>query len=542
MPTIRLEAVRFHYDSPYALVFANPEGVNLQLETRWRAGLVAPNGRGKTTLLALICGDVQPQQGSVSTPVHTTRFPAGRPDPALPTRELVRESIAPYAAWEARMRALLARADEPSLEAYGELALAYEHHDGYRIAERIEREWPTMGLHENLLDRPFGTLSGGEQTRALVLALFLGPDRYPLIDEPTNHLDREGRALLGAYLARKPGFLLASHDRAFLDSCVDHIVSIDRSGLHVARGRYSEWREQERRKDEHEARERTRLAREVKSLEDAARSRRTWSDRREKDKNTGHADRGFEGHRAAKLMKRALHVQQRADQKLEEKRALLRRPQKRYTLKLGRERPGRGVLLDAEQISLEVESRTLLSGLSLRVQPRDRIAVVGPNGCGKTLLLDTLAGKRAPADGRIHRLSQLRILRAFQVPRWREGRLGDRLDEEGIEETHFRNVLGAMGVQGDVFDRPLESFSEGERKKVDLCRSFLEPADLLIWDEPLNYLDIRSREQIEEVVLEYQPSLVFVEHDEVFVSRIATRIIDLSRARAGDEAPLVEDV
>jgi lincosamide and streptogramin A transport system ATP-binding/permease protein len=110
---------------------------------------------------------------------------------------------------------------------------------------------------------------------------------------------------------------------------------------------------------------------------------------------------------------------------------------------------------------------------------------------------------------------------------WEEGFLRDHLKSAAIDETRFRQIMGSFGVWGDIFDRPLESYSQGQRKKVDLCRSFVDPGHLLIWDEPLNYIDLMSREQIEEAVLEYEPTMLFVEHDRHFVETVATEVVEL---------------
>jgi lincosamide and streptogramin A transport system ATP-binding/permease protein len=119
------------------------------------------------------------------------------------------------------------------------------------------------------------------------------------------------------------------------------------------------------------------------------------------------------------------------------------------------------------------------------------------------------------------------MIRAYQTPLWQTGVLRHIIDEEKIDETRFRQIMGAFGVSGEIFDRPLETFSQGERKKVDLCRSFLAPRHLLLWDEPLNYIDLMSREQIETVILEQEPTLLFVDHDRRFIESVATEIVEL---------------
>jgi lincosamide and streptogramin A transport system ATP-binding/permease protein len=520
MPTICLEALRFHYESPFAPVFRD---VELRIDTSWRAGLVGRNGRGKTTLLDLVAGRLQPQQGRIVLPTEPLSFTPASPGLALPTREVVRNAVAPFSRWEREMDAWLEEGTPAALERYGELALEYERLGGYVVDHRIDEEWAAMGLDPGLLLRPHASLSGGEQTRASIAGLFIREGGYPLIDEPTNHLDLHGREQLADYLGRKPGFLLVSHDRALLDRCCDHMVAIERDRLRVHTGGYTTLREQQRLEEEHETRERERLSREVRTLKQAARERRDWSGAREKTKR-GAADKGYVGHRAAKMMKRALHVEGRAQARLEERQALVRIPEKKRELKLAT-RAGPSTLLAAEGLSVEAGGRVLIDHLDLRIERGERIAIEGPNGSGKTLLLQTLCGERAPGAGRVTRTAGVRLCRAHQRPHWQTGRLADHLRGAGVDETRFRNVLGVLGMEGEAFDRPLETFSEGERKKADLCLSFLAPADLWVWDEPLNYLDIESREQIEAVLLRDAPTLIFVEHDAWFCERVATRRI-----------------
>jgi lincosamide and streptogramin A transport system ATP-binding/permease protein len=157
----------------------------------------------------------------------------------------------------------------------------------------------------------------------------------------------------------------------------------------------------------------------------------------------------------------------------------------------------------------------------------DRIALIGPNGSGKTTLLRAISGEVTLTAGLIHLPRYLTAARAYQQPLWDGGLLRNHLRHLTMDETRFRNIMAAFGVTGEIFDRPLETFSQGELKKVDLCRSFLDPTHLLLWDEPMNYIDLMSREQIEAVVLKYEPTMLFVEHDRWFIDRIATGVVEL---------------
>jgi lincosamide and streptogramin A transport system ATP-binding/permease protein len=524
MSSIILRDIDFHYHDPYSQVF---EGLSLTIDTAWRTALVGRNGRGKSTLLRLLRRELQPVRGEITMPVATTYFPITPASPHGTTLQVIRDCVAPFESWEQRMQTLLERGDEESLNEYGELHERYESSGGYTIDARIEREIAEIGMPARVLEREFSTLSGGEQTRALIVALFLNTDRFPLIDEPTNHLDREGRRLLGNYLTGKPGFILVSHDRALLDLCADHIVSINRNDLRVLKGNYSDWKLQFDLEEECERRRNENLQREINTLETAARKRRSWSNAREKEK-TSAPDSGFVSHRAARQMKRAIHIEERIEEKIEEKKGLLSNLERTGSLKIDVGRKSPEIVLSVERARIELDGRRIIDDFSLVVHRGDRIALVGPNGCGKTTLLRAIAGELPVARGVVHLPKHLHVSRAYQHPLWSSGSLRDHLREEALDETKFRNILGAFGLWGEIFDRPLETFSQGERKKVDLCRSFLAPGHLLIWDEPMNYIDLMSREQIEKVILEYQPTILFVEHDSRFIEKVATDVVELA--------------
>ena len=202
MSQITIQNLHFTYDGDHTPVF---EGLELQLDTNWKLGLVGRNGRGKTTLLRLLAGELA-GQGTVSLRQPCLRWPKPVADPDRQTLDILLEGVPPEDEW------------------------------------KIYRELSLLGLSKEILDRPFSTLSGGEQTRALLAALFLDEGAYPMIDEPTNHLDGPGRALVADYLKNLDrGFLLVSHDRAFLDGCVDHILALNPTGPELVRGSFSSW-------------------------------------------------------------------------------------------------------------------------------------------------------------------------------------------------------------------------------------------------------------------------------------------------------------
>ncbi len=523
MSRIQLSNLSFHYQQPYVQVF---ERVSIEIDSRWRTGVVGRNGTGKSTLLGLISGRLEPTGGSIERPPGTVTFPYAPPDAAATARRVVLDAAGPYRRLEETMERTSSRRDPAGVAAFGAALEEYQRRGGYEIEARIERECHALGLDSCTLDRPFVTLSGGERTRALIAALFLREGVFPLIDEPTNHLDVEGRERLGDYLSRQRGFVLVSHDRHLLDRAVDHIVAINRADVAVHQTDYSGWRRQMELSELHEQRRHENLTREVAQLEVAARKRRTWSHRKEQEKR-GAYDKGRIGHLAARQMKRALHIERRRHRDLEERKALLRNAEKERTLRLREEAGGPRTLLQVQDLEVVLGGRTVLERISLSIQKGERVAVVGPNGCGKTVLVRAIAGELTPSSGIVRRRSHVTISRAYQEPLWQSGYLRDHLRDAGLDEVVFRRVMGSLHVTGDVFERPLETFSLGQRKKVDLCRSFAGTAHLFVWDEPLNEIDIATREAIESAILTHEPTLLVVEHDRRFVERVATRVLRL---------------
>lgn len=524
MASIIINSLTFYYSAGASeTIFKN---VNLNLSTEWKLGLIGRNGKGKTTLLKLISKSLEPVNGNVSIGKDTFYFPYIPFSSSKLTMDVIRENIAPFRQWEHEMDNLLKEGDENSLRQYSLILEQYQNYDGFKIDSVIEKETHDIGIDTNLLSRDFRTLSGGEQTRALLVSLFLKKNAFLLIDEPTNHLDMESRGKLGEYLNNKKGFIIVSHDRYFLDLCTDHILSINKSDVRLNKGNYSQWKYNSDLETDFEKKKKEKLSKEVKTLEIAAKKRRKWSNLKEKEIK-GASDKGFVSHQSAKLMKRAIAIEDRITGKIEEKKNLLKNYEKKRDLKL-QSKTGTGNLLAyMEDACLSFNGKEVLKNISLYLCEGSRIAITGRNGTGKTSLLKMLTGELQPDKGDMYIKSGLEVSYVRQNPLWQEGYLKDILYHHKIDQTMFRNVLAVLGTRGDVFDRPLETFSRGEIKKIELCRSFLKPYDLLLWDEPLNYIDIMSREQIEEVVLKNEPTMIFVEHDAAFIKNVATEVIGL---------------
>lgn len=527
MSCININSLSFYYNDSVDKVFDN---LTLNIDTSWRLGLIGKNGRGKSTFLNLLNIKLFPVKGEIVSDLNTFYFPYVPEYIEQTTFNVIKENVAPYNFWEKQMETLSKASDEKSIFDYSEVLERYQNASGYEIDSMIEKEFTELGMSSNLLKREFRTLSGGEQTRALIVSLFLKKDSFPLIDEPTDHLDMKGRMILGEYLSKKKGFIVVSHDRNFLDTCIDHVLSINKSDVRINNGNYSQWKHNMEIEEEFEKRKNENLRREVNSLEIAARKGRRWSDGKEKEKigaTREFTDKGNIGRRSAKLMKRALNIEARVEKKLEEKKSLLKNVEDERKLKIETKKKNEK-LLSVTNASLSFDDERIFENISFDINRGDRIALIGDNGCGKTSLIRALMKEINLNEGLIHIPTYVKISYASQNPNWNKGYLRDHLKREKIDETKFRHILGVMGAWGELFDRPLETFSKGQLKKVELCRSFLEQCDLMIWDEPLNYLDVSSREQLEEVILEFKPTMLFTEHDKAFVENIATEVIVMS--------------
>ena len=493
MSMIRVENLTFSYPSSYDTIF---EGVSFQIDTDWKLGLIGRNGRGKTTLLRLLQGQEE-YQGRIQAAVQFDYFPYPVREPHRQTGQILQEVCPQAQEWELR------------------------------------RELSCLEVRKDALERPFSTLSNGEQTKVLLAALFLNEGHFLLIDEPTNHLDTEARAVVAAYLRRKKGFILVSHDRSFLDVCVDHILSINRADIEVQSGNFSSWYENFCRQQEFELAQDARLRKSIAEMEQAARQTKRWSDAVEKSKNgarTGgaKADKGYIGHKAAKMMQRAKNLENRQQRAIEEKSALLRNREWAEELKIHPLPYFSETLLTLSGVAPAYGGTAVCAPVTLAVQQGERILLDGRNGSGKSSLLRLLTGQPVEHCGTLSLGSGLVISYVPQDPSGLQGTLEDFVAESGIEETLFKAILRKMDFSRLQFEKRMEDFSAGQKKKVLRARSLCQRAHLYLWDEPLNYIDLYTRLQIEELIRAFSPTMVLVEHDRAFQQGVATRTVRLA--------------
>lgn len=506
--------------------YVNPifQDISLQFDTDWRLGLIGRNGRGKTTLLKLLSGGLAPDRGSISKPVSMELFPYDFDLSYENALDVVLENIGGLKSMEIEMESLLSQGEE-ALSRYGDVLTRYLALDGYGAQSRILKELALFQMDEALLKRPFSSLSGGEQTRLLLLALFLRPNPFVLMDEPTNHLDIAGRQALLKYLQKKQGFILVSHDRALLDGAADHIMSINKTDITIEKGNYTTFKTSMELKETYELRTRERLQREVEHLEKLAQDKRQWSGRVEGKRYPFASNaRGFDS-RSAALMRHAKTAERKAEKNLAEKKTLLANMEKPQRLHFVQEEAA-GSLVSLNGVCFAYGESEVLRDVTFSVQSGDIIWIRGQNGTGKSTLLRLIAGELAPSKGVIARRGGLRISYAAQQGLCETGMLQDLFHSR---EAYGRclQIAGLFDLTRGHLSRPVETLSSGEQKKLAIARALATDNQLLLMDEPLNFMDILFREQFFSAVKACAPTMLFVEHDEWFSSGVATSVITL---------------
>lgn len=515
MSQISVSNLTFGYEGSFDNIF---EQVTFLIDTDWKLGFIGRNGKGKTTFLNLLLGKYE-YRGTISTQAVFDYFP--------------------YPVNEAQMQ-------KNGADFYEELKPDCEL---WRIICELEK----LHLEADVLYRPFRTLSHGERTKVMLAILFSGENDFLLIDEPTNHLDQESRDIVKEYLAQKKGFILVSHDRDLLDACIDHVLVLNRHSIEIQSGNFSSWWENKSRMDAFHQAENEKHKKEIHRLEQVARRTAEWAEKNERTKigfdpikepDRCIATRAYIGAKTKKMQKRVTNMEKRIADEIAEKQGLLLDIETPVELKLVPMRHHKEVLVSAREYGISYDGvdnapcHTVFENLNFELRQGERVFLHGKNGCGKSSLIKAIlreSAKQEDADtmdtmrenGMLTTASGMVISYIHQDTSHLLGDLKSFAREKNLDESLFYAILRQLDLERVQFTKNMEDFSEGQKKKVLIAASLLKPAHLYIWDEPLNYIDVFSRMQIENLILKYQPTMLAVEHDVRFQERIATRVVEL---------------
>ncbi|MDX1643954.1 MAG: ABC-F family ATP-binding cassette domain-containing protein [Thermoanaerobaculia bacterium] len=490
------------------------EEVSFQLTEGNRYGLVGANGSGKSTLLRLLAGEEPPSDGTIAMPKRARlgvlkqdhyRY---EDDRILDVALMGNEEL-----WQAidEKEKLLARADESfDTERYAELEEIVLKHDGYSAEARAAEILEGLGIPTEVHEQPLSTLSGGFKLRVLLAQVLTAEPDVLLLDEPTNHLDILSIRWLEKFLTSFTGIVVAiSHDHRFLDNISTHILDVDYETVTLYTGNYSRFERakiEERQRREHEIEKREREIEHHKAFVERFRAKATKA------------------------------RQAKSKQKLIDRVVIERLPQssRRYpTFRFEQVRPSGKDVLDLDGISKAYRDRQVLTDVSLTVRRGDRLAIMGPNGIGKSTLLKIAMGEVEPDAGEVSwgyetypgyfAQDHHEILRdeAATVESW----LWEAAPGETIGQIKSR--LALVLFSGDESKKQLDNLSGGEAARLVFARLSLEQPNVLVLDEPTNHLDLEAIEALVEGLEDYDGTLILVSHDRWFVSQLADRILEI---------------
>ena len=501
------------------------DGLTFQVDSGERVGLLGKNGCGKTTLLRILTGQLDWDEGEVvlapdkrvglisQIPV----YPAG-----YTVEDVLDTAFRPLREMEEEMEQLAARmerGEDPALlRRYDQLTAAFEAGGGYDTDTRKNKVCSGLQIGPGMREQLFDRLSGGEKTRVNLGRLILEDTDILLLDEPTNHLDLKATEWLEEYLDKFKGTVLAvSHDRWFLDRVVDRVIEIQEGKAEFYSGNYSFYVVEKERRYQEKLKQYEKEQAKIQQLEKAAEQLRIWA---------------YSGN--DKISKRAQSIEKRIERMRTTDRPTRER---KMEVRFG-EREFRGdEVLTIKGLSKSFGQRALFSGVDLEVVGGERIALLGDNGTGKSTLIKILMGEEGPDEGKIRmgptvKIGYLPQIIHFDHPE--RSLLDTMLYELDCTAQTARNRLASFKFRGEDVFKPVSALSGGEQSRLRLCMLMDEKINLLILDEPTNHLDIQSREWIEEAVEEYEGNLLFVSHDRYFIDRFATRVWVLEDGQVTD--------
>ena len=490
--------------------------ISFDIQPGEKVAILGANGAGKTTLLNILTGRLSYDGGHVAFGQGRTagvidQMPDFPPESTVEDilRLAFKESDEVAAAMDALTDEMTRKPDDASLlKRYAQLETRLEILGGYNRDYEINRVCNGLEIAQEMRSQKFDLLSGGEKTRINLARIILEQTDVLLLDEPTNHLDMDAVDWLGNYLENYRGtVLIISHDRWFIDQCCDRVIEIHDCTCDFYNGNYSYYAvERERRREEQLKHHEHELA-EKKRLEATARS--------------------MHEHGTEHLAKRAASIEKRiARMKVTDRP----KTDKKMTVTFGDPNYETEEVLKVRDITKSYDGREILQNVSFNIRNRERVALLGANGAGKTTMLKILLGEEVPDGGVIRKgvgLKPAYLPQQVYFANPHRNLIDTLIYDKNVSMQVARNRLGSFQFTGETQLKTVDMLSGGEKSRLRLCELMYDPLNMLVLDEPTNHLDILSREWIEEAIEGFTGTLLFVSHDRYFVSRFANRIIVL---------------
>jgi len=503
---------------------------SFQINPGEKAGLVGPNGCGKTTLFRLISGFEQPDEGSVSVPSKLSIAYFRQEVDEMSGWSVLDEAIAgsgELGALHHELEALQHDMSDPEksdsidqlVARYGDVQHRYESLGGYSLESQAREVLHGLGFDDDRIDGDVGHLSGGWKLRVSMAQVLLGKPEVLLMDEPTNHLDIESIVWLERFLKDAHcTLIMTSHDRDFMNRVVDRIIEIDGGEVFLYTGDYDNY-------------ERERALREANREAAYARQQATLA------KESRFIER-FKAHAA-----KAAQVQSRV--KALDKIEKIELPRTRKAVQFNfREPPRSGTdVATLNGIGKAFGKRVLYDGFDMMIRRGERWCVMGKNGAGKTTLLKMVVGALEPDSGAVRLGASLKLgyfaqqsldLLDFDLTVLEQVQKDFPLESLGV----LRNLLGAFQFSGDDVDKPIRVLSGGEKSRLVLARMLFDPPNFLVLDEPTNHLDLATKEMLVRALGKFEGTMLFVSHDRTFLRGLANRVLELGGADTDHMNPI----
>ena len=492
------------------------DGVSFQVDRGERVGLLGGNGAGKTTLLKIITGELAPDAGNANVSkglrlgyvAQLNNYAQG-----TTCEDVLRAAFSRVFEIGSEIEKIHAGMDAGDAGRYSRLMDEYVSLNGYQWETELNKVANGLGIDAEMRLRNFADLSGGERTRVCLARLILEKTDVLILDEPTNHLDMRSMEWLEDYLlSYKGAVLVVSHDRYFLDVVVTRIVELENGKPNFYGGNYTFYTQEKELRYQQQLMRYQREQAKVKQLEFQVQRLKAW----------GSVYDNPALHKKARAMEKRIERVQETDRPLR---------QSRMEMGFHSDQFRADRVLWTENLAKSFGGKTLFSAVSATMRGNgERIALLGPNGCGKTTFLKILMGLEAPDTGEARFGPSVRFAYLPQVVEFShpERTLYDTLlYEANCQPQQARDRLGAFRFRGEDQFKTVSQLSGGERARLRLCLIMMSRANVLILDEPTNHLDLASREWIEEAVEEFEGALLFVSHDRYFIRRFADRVWEI---------------
>ncbi|OPJ57830.1 ribosomal protection-like ABC-F family protein [Clostridium oryzae] len=501
--------------------------LSFNIQTGERVGIIGENGCGKSTLCKILMGIEPYEQGEIAirkgaTLGYLEQMPVYEETATvIDVLNLAFEEIDSIYKQMQILEDKLSEADtdhmEGLLDKYSKLQESYETLGGYEKEEKLSKVMEGLKISEKFSHKLFSALSGGEKTTVILAKILLENPNILLLDEPSNHLDLDSMEWLENYLNNYKGtVLIISHDRYFLDNVVTKIIEIEDMKAETYLGNYSYFYDEKQRRLELQYEAFLNQQKKIKSMEKTISQLRDWG-------NRGDNEKFF---KRAASMEKALDKIERMDKPIMEREAI------KINLQTA-ERSGKDAIV-AKGLCKRFEDKILLRNAELLVRSKERVALIGNNGCGKSTFIKMLLGQLEPDSGKVVLGSSVKLGYLPQNVQFKNEDstvLENFMEDIIITQGKARAYLAKYLFYGEDVFKKVSSLSGGEKSRLRLAVIMFHEINMLILDEPTNHLDITSRRELEEILKEFTGTIFFISHDRYFINAVAERIIELAEGR-----------